>query len=215
MRRSRPGSSGWPVRSWLSEAIVAGSTPKPAARLVSVSPRSTTCLVIPPTMSAKSLERPGTVCPNTPASTIPTTTRRRRMMRSLLMAATHIPAFSMRFLCKMSNGVSKTSIKPAAVGKIFTVPSSRARTLMALGENRSGTRVVHLWDVRANVPSTWRLTEKAVFDKRLEEDAAGIGLELPQALGLMFGEREAGHFEVLASNPVHNYIKRLWVHTLA
>jgi hypothetical protein len=64
-------------------------------------------------------------------------------------------------------------------------------------------------DVGADVAAARRLTKKPALDKRFEKRAARLGFEVPQALCLTLGERQARHLEVLASNPLHDRVNRM------
>src|SRR5262245_7852060 len=69
-------------------------------------------------------------------------------------------------------------------------------------------------DVGADVATARRLTKKPALDKRFEKRAARLGFEVPQALCLTLGERQAGHLEILASNPLHDRFDGMSLHAL-
>ena len=69
-------------------------------------------------------------------------------------------------------------------------------------------------DVGANVSAAWRLTKEPALNKCFEKRSARLGFQVPQALCLTLGERKTRHFEVFASNPLHDHVNRMSLHAV-
>jgi hypothetical protein len=80
---------------------------------------------------------------------------------------------------------------------------------------RVAARLERSADVGSHVAAARRPTQKPALDKRLEERVARFRFQVPQALCLTLGERQAGHLEVLASNPLHDRVNRVSLHTVS
>ena len=63
-------------------------------------------------------------------------------------------------------------------------------------------------DVGAHVAAARGLTKEAAFDECREKSSARIGIDLPQALRLLFGEGQAGHLKIFTSHTLNDVLGR-------